>query len=132
MAIYSYALGASNPPTNLETLLSEAGFLNGLVPRSVFREVAQQVDRLDAHVSGQGNIQAEWTFDLLTQSMVNTLRTICSGQSAAVYLTTRKNDGTFATYSAIMIWPSLTQMERRRFKGRYLGLEFQFRQLEAV
>ena len=126
MPVYSYAIGASNPPTNVESLATP---LNP--PRGTFYEAGQFLDRLDANIAGQGYPVASWRFDVLTQAMVDQLRTLCTGYSSDVYITTRKLDGTFATYSAVMVWPS-RQLDRRNFNGRYLGLEFQFRQLEAV
>lgn len=130
MSIYDYALGTSFPPTNIETLLTLPGFPNGLVPRGRFYEASILSDRLDGHRSGHGWPYAIWVFDVLTQDMVNILRTICPGYSANVYLRTRNNTGAFADYSGIMLWPTQDQMDRREFNGRYLGLEFQFRRLE--
>ena len=131
MARYNYALGTSNPPTNVEIVTATAEYPAGRSPRGRFYEASVLIDQLDGHVAGHGAAVAVWVFDALTQAMVNQLRAICPGRSANVYLATRKPDGTFATYSAIMVWP-VEQMDRRNFNGRYLGLEFTFRNLEAV
>lgn len=125
MAVYSYALGTSYPITNVESFGTP---LNP--PRSRYYEAGQFTDRLNGQVAGVGYPRAVWQFDILTQAMVDALRTICPGYSANVYLTTRILDGTFDTFTGIMIWPS-RQMDSRNFNGRYLGLEFEFRQLEA-
>lgn len=125
MTRYSYEIGTSYPPTNVESLTTPVN-----PPRSRFYEASQMVDRLDGQVAGQGYAAAVWRFDVLTQAMIDQLRTICTGYSASVYIKTRKLDGTFAYYTAIMVWPS-RQMDSRNFNGRYLGLEFEFRQLEA-
>lgn len=126
MARYSYALGTSNPPTNVEDFATPL-----YPPRGRYFEAAAFVDKLDGHQAGRGNPYALWHFDILTQDMVNALRVICPGESAAVYITTRKNDGTYGTFSAVMLWPH-GQMEKRQFLGRYLGLDFMFRKLVAV
>jgi hypothetical protein len=130
--VYSYALGTSNPPTNLETLLIDSKFPRGLVPKGYYAPASVFVDRLDGHISGHGAAQATWTFDILTAAQVAILRTICPGYSANVFLTTRIDDNSFDTFSGIMIWPAAELMKKRNFGGRYLGLEFIFRQLEAV
>jgi len=132
MAAYSYALGTSNPPTNLETLLASSGYPRGTVPRGRFYEAATFLDQADGQVSGQGSPYFIWPFDVLTQAMVNTLRTICPGYSATVYATTRKTDGTFVTYQAVMVWPAQDQMDKRQMGGKYVGLEFTFRRAQVV
>ncbi len=132
MAAYGYALATSNPPTNIETLLAGSGYPRGTVPRGRFYEAAAFLDQADGHVAGQGAPYIIWGFDVLTQAMVNTLRTICPGYSASVYLTTRKPDGTFATYQAVMVWPAQEQMDKRQMGGKYVGLQFIFRQAQAV
>lgn len=132
MPIYSYALGTTYPPTNVETLLAEAGYLDGTVPVGRYFEAAAFTTRLDAGQSGQGSPRAVWTFSVLTQTMVNTLRGICPGFSASVFITTRNNTGTFETYSGTMIWPAADQMQRRQFRGKYTGLEFEFRNLQQI
>jgi hypothetical protein len=129
---YSYEIGTTETTTNIETVLISAGFPAGLAPKGRFIEYTVPVDKIDGHRAGHGAPMAIWEFDILTQAMVNTLRsTYCPGYSANVYINTRKNDGSYAKYSAIMIWPQ-DQMEKRNFNGRYLGLQFEFRQLEAV
>ncbi len=126
MTRYNYALSTTYPPTNVESFTTPIN-----PPRSRFYEASQFVDRLDGQIAGQGYANTVWRFDVLTQAMVDALRAICPGYSATVYIRTRRLDGTFMDYSGVMVWPA-RQMDNRNFNGRYLGLEFQIRQLEEV
>ena len=131
MPVYEYAIGTSNPPTNLESLTVPVN-----PPRGRFFEAGVWLDKADGNQRGQGFPTARWEFDELSQAMVTQLRSFCSGQSASVYIKTRKNDGTFAIYSAIMLWPS-DQMDHRaganaNATGLYTDLVFNFRRLQAV
>lgn len=133
MAAYNYALGLTQAGmTHVEEITATAGWPDGRPPRGRFYESSEVADRSDGHVIGRGFPYAVWVFDWLNQAMVNQLRAYCPGYSADVYLRTRRNDGSFADYQAIMVWPTADQMDRRRFGGRYQGLEIQFRQLQAV
>ena len=130
--VYSYAIGTSNPPTNLELFTPPMN-----PPRSRFFEVAQWLDKADGTVRGQGFPYCIWEFDTLSQDMIDDLRTICPGQSATVYITTRVLDGDFDTFTGVMLWPGQDQMEARvgandSSDGIYRGLEFTFRRLQAV
>jgi hypothetical protein len=125
MAVYDYELSTTTTLTNLEAFATPIN-----PPRSRFYEAGTFVDRLDGNVAGSGFPKVIWQFDVLTQAMVTALRTICPGYSASVYIKTRKPDGTFGTYTAVMVWPQ-AQMDARNFRGRYLGLEIQFRRLEV-
>lgn len=126
MTIYSYAIGSTNPPTNLELLATPVN-----APRGRYTGWSRTYDRADGLVNADGFPTAVWQFDVLTQAMVDQLRTFCSGKSAVVYITTRLEDGTFDTFSGVMIWPD-DQLAKRNFGERYLGLEIEFRRLEAV
>lgn len=126
--VYDYAIGSSNPPTNLESLATPVN-----APRGRYFEAAQWLDTADGQRRGQGFPTATWEFDTLTQDMIDHLRTFCTGQSASVYIKTRKLDGTFAIFSAVMLWPS--EQLRQRLGGRdgiYQNIVFQFRRLQAV
>ncbi len=125
MAVYSYELSTTSTLTNVENFTTPIH-----PPRGRFYEAGTFADKLDGHQAGAGFPLAIWQFDILTQAMVNALRTICPGYSAEVYLRTRKLDGTFGYYTGIMIWPG-QQMDSRNFRGRYLGIEIQFRRLEV-
>lgn len=47
---------------------------------------------------------AYWTFPLMTIEERNQLKTFCPGYSAQVYITTKKDDDTFATFQCTMNW----------------------------
>lgn len=54
---------------------------------------------------GQGFPQASWLFSIMSLEERNSLRTYCTGASASVYIKTKKDDDSWANFSAIMIWP---------------------------
>ena len=126
MTAYSYEIGTTATTTNLESLATAIN-----PPRGTFVEWSREYDRSDGAVNGDGYPSAIWRFDVLDQDMVDTLRAYCTSKSAVVYIKTRKNDGTFIKYSAIMIWPG-DQLSKRQFNGKYLNLEIPFRKLVAV
>lgn len=126
MTEYSYEIGSTSSTTNVESLTIPVN-----PPRGTFVEYTREYDKADGQVGGDGYPAAVWHFDILTQAQVTQLRTFCSGKSALVYIKTRRYDGTFVKYSAIMIWPS-DQMKKRVAGGKYLDLEIEFRQLEAA
>lgn len=128
MAIYDYEIGATEVGmTNVEDLATP---LNP--PRGFYFEHAVVTNRGDGQQSGHGFPTARWEFDLLTQDMIDQLRTFCSGRSAEVYIRTRINDGTMDDFSAIMIWPTDTQMETRRASNKHLAITVEFRRLVAL
>ena len=126
MTQYSYEIGATSSTTNVESLTTPVN-----PPRGIFVEHTREYDKSDGQVGGDGYPAALWRFDVLTQAMVTQLRTFCSGKSAAIYIKTRKNDGTFVKYSAVMIWPS-DLMKKRVPGGRFLDVELEFRKLVAA
>ncbi|MCB0207705.1 MAG: hypothetical protein KDJ52_00155 [Anaerolineae bacterium] len=108
-------------------------------PRSQFAEASIFNDKGDGQVSAHGYPVDVWIFDILDEAMINQLRTfVGSGQSAEVYMVTRvppdasNTTERWVKYKAVMIWPSRDLMQKRRAGGRYLGVEIQFRRLEAV
>ena len=127
----SYALGASDPPTAIETLLATTGRTGKRAPQDTFYESSVFVDRADGRQSGHGYPYCVWRFDILTQAMIDNLRAVCPGRSAEVYITTRDADGDFTTYQGVMIWPQ-RQAEARQAADKFVGLEFTFRRLEVV
>jgi hypothetical protein len=133
MATYPYALGSDYASlTDLETLLASEGYPRGTVPRGRLYEASVFNDRADGQVAAHGFPYCIWVFDVLTIPMIATLRTFCPGQSASVYLKTRNQADAFVTFSGIMVWPTPQQMDKRQVGGKYLGLEFTFRQLQEV
>lgn len=133
MTIYSYAIGSSNPPTNLESLTVPVN-----PPTGRFFEATQWLDMADGNQKGQGFPWARWDFVALSQAMITQLRTFCPGQSATVYIGTRINTGGYALYTGIMLWPGREQFERRiganlaAPTGFYNNLQFTFRRLTYV
>jgi hypothetical protein len=99
-------------------------------PGSGVSEWSRTYFRGDGLRAGDGFPTNVWRFTMLTQEMVNQLRQFCPGISASVYLRTLNPDGTWATYSAVMDWDE-KQMEKRRWGGRYWGVEIVFRKLVA-
>ena len=126
MPHYQYAIGSTNPPTNVESLSTP---LNP--PRGEMVEWSRTYDRANGLVGADGFPVARWKFDVLTQAMVDQLRSFCPGKSSEVYITTLKPDDTYGTYTAVMVWDD-AQLKKRNFGGRYLGIEIEFRRLEAV
>lgn len=103
-ALYDYQIGtAPGNMVNLETLFASV--------RGIYTAKADPVDysqptRLgDGSLKGNGWLQTTWHFDYLSLANYNVLKGYCSGLSSQVYIRTRSNDGTFATYTATMLWP---------------------------
>lgn len=131
-SVYDYEIGATvGAMTNLEELTTPVN-----PPRSRFYEHSILNDKADGRRSGHGFPYAVWEFDILTVAMINELRQFCSGVSASAAIKTRVAPDASATteefrcYSGVMLWPTQAYMEARRFGGRYMGLEFEFRMLE--
>ena len=134
MAAYSYAIateaGGVGGLTNVEELSTgfpppEGGVLQ-------YPEVYIDGDG-QRQYDGFPSVTWRWTGGL-TQAQYNTLRGYCAAGSASktVYITTKKDDGTYANYKAILHWPD----EPDRFKvsgggGFYAGFELLFTRLEA-
>lgn len=127
----SYALGTTDPPTDIEELLGTTALTGKRAPQDTFYEASVFVDRADGLQSGHGYPTVTWRFGVLSQAMIDNLRAICPGRSAEVYLTTRNADGDFATYQGVMIWPQ-RQADARQAADKFVGLEFTFRRLEEV
>jgi len=127
MPQYSYGISDStSATTNVESLTTP---LNP--PRSTYNEWSRTYDRSDGSSEGDGYPSAVWHFDYLSQAQVTQLRTLCTGRSASVYITTRINTGAFATYTAQMIWPG-DLLARRQFNGIYASVDVACRKLEAA
>jgi hypothetical protein len=126
----SYALGTSAPPAAIDTLLGATALTGSRLPQDRFYAAEQTLDRVDGHQADQGLPYVVWAFGVLSQAMLDNLRVICPGRSADVYLTTRDDDGNFETYTAIMLWP-VNLAERRQLGGKFVSVEFTFRNLEV-
>jgi hypothetical protein len=124
--IYSYEIGTTSSTVNLESLTVPVN-----PPIGDFKEWSRSYDRSDGMVAGDGFPSAIWRFDTLTIAQVAQLRTFCTGRSASIYINTRKPDDAFGKYSCVMAWDE-DQVRKRTFKGFVIGLEIEFRKLEAV
>lgn len=121
MTLYSYEIGTTyGGMTNVESLTTALP-----APRSTIQEFSQSVELASAGVRGAGWPVATWTWDILEQDQWDQIRTFCSGQSADVYIKTRKQDGTYQVYTATMVRPG----QVRKDSGRVLDLVVEFRNL---
>ena len=75
---------------------------------------------------GSGWLTQKWTFGRLTEHYWDHLMAF---KNIPVWITTRKNDGTYANYTAIMIIPD---EEPEHFAGRVLNAELTFRVMVAL
>ena len=132
MTVYSYAIATFAAGTgalaNLETL-------TGLTrpPHSIFTLYPVEYTGGDGRTVGDGQPTCTWTFDSLSQAQVNALRAfVLSGatylQSASVYITTRKDDGTYSNFLAWLHWPRDFHT-KRVLGGYYEGIEITFTNL---
>lgn len=134
MSLTSYAIGVSlGAMVNIDTLVRMH------LPRGTFRLYPVTYTGGDSRTVGDGQPVATWHFDVLTQAELNALRVfLLSGStylmSAPVYITTRMDDGTFATFSAILHWPDDIDAKRLPASagGVYEGIEITFTALEQV
>ena len=105
MSLTSYRIGASvGGLVNVDTLVG------AFAPRSIFKLYPVSYVRGDSGQVGDGAPVVTWHFDALTQAQVNALRAyLYVGStyllSSPVYITTKLDDGTFSTFSAVMHWP---------------------------
>lgn len=99
-----------------------------LPSRAPFHPYSKSLELGDGSVRGAGWSTCQWRFTYLTQVQRATLKSYCSGKSASVYIRTQVNDGSFAVYSAVMIWPDETQPKATYSQDFVL----EFRNLEAV
>lgn len=134
MSLTDYAIGAS-----LEAQVNADTLVGMHLPRGTFRLYPVTYTGGDSRTVGDGQPTATWHFDTLTQAELNALRQfLLSGStyllSAPVYITTRMDDGTFATFSAIMHWPEDVDAKRLSASagGVYKDVEITFTALEQV
>lgn len=129
MARYDYEIGATvGGMQNVEDL--------GINPPvGEYFEASEYVDAADGQRIARGFPTASWRFGILTGAMIEILRGyIGSSPSGTVFIATRvPPDDTsdvelFPTFQAVMIWPA-GLMRQRRFTGKYLDVEIEFRRL---
>jgi hypothetical protein len=120
-ALYDYQIGTTSSMTNVESLTVASGDPVP-APKSSFKPYADKLALGDGTARGVGFPSATWHWGYLTLAQRNALRVFCSGQSAAVYIRTRKDDDTYANYTATLIWPD----EEEKEAGRRLDFTLQF------
>lgn len=133
MSYTQYALGTTDPPTPLHLFSTP-------VPEPMISQPIQYpvvFDRGDGSVAGHGFSVTTWIFQVLTEDEKNALQSIVTASSVvlksrSVYIVTRTSEDmdTFAAYSAVMIWPDVSQF--RQTNGLYFNLSILFRKLVAV
>lgn len=74
--------------------------------QSTFYDWAKEATLGDGTLRGLGLPQAEWYCGYLTSDQFDTIRTICAGASANVYIATLNNEREYVRYSAVMIIPA--------------------------
>lgn len=92
---------------------------------------------IDGSTVGDGLPIARWTFKFLSQTEVNALRSYVHDGSTyltskAVYITTRLDDGSYATFSAVMHWDADKVEESRTLGDNFRDVEITFTHLEYV
>lgn len=126
----SYALGTSYPPTEINTLLGTTALTGKRDPQDTFVPTSQARDAMNGGQVDQGLPYVVWRFAILTQAMIDALRSVCPGRSVNVYLTTRDEDGDVATYTGVMLWPT-NLADKRQLGGKYVNVEITIRRMEV-
>lgn len=125
MGAYSYEIGSSLAGmVNVENLSTPLP-----APKSMefYQPYTQYIPAGDGTVFGAGWAVTEWHWGYVTKAQYEQLKTFCSGASSEVYIKTRKNDGTYATYKAVMVWPQTHNIQG----DIYLEFTLKFQRLEA-
>jgi hypothetical protein len=73
-------------------------------PKSVYLQTATTQKTGANTKRGFGLPAAYWTFPLMTIEERNQLKTFCPAYSAEVYITTKLDDDSFATFQCTMNW----------------------------
>lgn len=93
-------------------------------PRSTYLPVATAKRTGANTVRGLGLPVAIWEFQLITLAERNKLKTYCTGQSATVFISTKKDDDTYDEFECTLIWPVDDTSKRWYGERRDLVLEF--------
>jgi hypothetical protein len=119
MAQYQYKIATTYAGlTNLEDIVGLQS-----APHHSLIEYSQPTTVGDAAVKSLGWRMTTWHWDFLTQAQYTALKTFCAALSASVYIQTKKNDGTYQIYTAIMHWPT---KEPEYESGRLLDITVEF------
>lgn len=90
-------------------------------PRALSIDYAARIEAGDGSRPGSGWAEQKWVFGRLTEHYWDHLMAF---KDTAVYIRTRKNDGTYGYYTAVMVIPT---EEPEHFAGRVLNAELLFR-----
>lgn len=96
-------------------------------PRGEAMDYAQPTDLGDGTKRGLGWLQQTWHWGFLTEAQRNHLHDTYTGKTVNVL--TRKNDGTFAEYTALFTWP---ENEPEHYANRVIDITITLRKLTAV
>lgn len=128
MSSYKIGTTALNM-VEIETVLDSTGKI--FTPRSepINYPVQHQLGSGGARFSGQP--YTAWNWDYLPVADYAALLTAyCTAASASVYITTRKNDNTFAVFTATMVRPE--KEPERHTSTRLKEVRIEFRNLVEV
>lgn len=98
-------------------------------PKSSFMPYSRLVNLGNGGTRGVGAPIAIWTFPLLEIDQYNQLREFCPGAAAEMFIVTKLDDDTFATFSGTMMVPNEPQ---NRFYGQRRDYAVQFRNLVLI
>jgi hypothetical protein len=100
LALERYALGSTLGDL---TALNELGVT---FPISAYRPYSDAVMLASGQIFGRGFPVVEWHWAFISLEERAILKAFTTGLSGNVYLTTLLNDHSWATFSAVMHWPS--------------------------
>ncbi len=83
-------------------------------PETSFNPFSAEIVLGDGTTRGMGWGEGDWHWNFLTASQKATLKTYLTGQSSAIYICTRKNDGTFANFAAVAVWTHADNLRSSR------------------
>lgn len=111
--------------TALETLATPVE-----LPNPEYYPYSRIVTLGDGSARGLGMPKAIWTFPLMEVAQITMLRTFCAGASATVFIRTKKNDGSYASFEGEMVWPvSKDGQHKANFPDHRAALVIEFRNL---
>jgi hypothetical protein len=103
--------------TSVGTLvtLDTLGFLE---PKNTYQENSVITAAANARRYGHGYGVCNWDWGFVSLAARNALRSgYCTGRSGDVVVRTRKDDGTYANFTAVIIWPEKELNNNDRILG---------------
>ena len=124
MTVLSYKIGTTyGGMVNVETLSTTKP---NMAPRSQYYAYAETIQTGARSYTTRGNPFTTWYWGFMPKEMFNSLRTLCPGASAAIYIDTLKEDRTtYEHYTAIMVWPDPNELEFN-FKDEAVNITIKF------